>query len=507
MAIDDWVAQLGTGRDEARRAAVDSLVATGRSAIPALLGELCTTDSESMATACTQVLDRLGPLIYEPVLGTLSGIRTEAGSTEAMSPTEYRLCRLLGIARLHDAAVYAKDSFSADFAVRERVADDIGSRGIADHGFVLAVLLGDSDRRVRDAAAKSFAAFGTQLVPVLQQIRRSSLPTRRAALEALATIGWNTIDSTDLVLLARFVNAEIARALPSIPSWTCCLWWALPTEDQAAVLDAFGLSDPVPATAAMGTAVARENRDLLYTWAQCDRVYVSPALDGWTLVFGDPISHYPRDENRIRQAREEDFFTSFYADQSEEDGARWLEEQARPSREERAVELSARFGAAHWYKEVDSYEWGGWCIAENGEIKRQAHQDDGVSDLDLYLDHDPHPSEQGLRAESVSEWLGGHGFAPEMWEEISSEIYQRIFRDPRIDLNAEWQAEWSKFQQRTGIPDEMTASRIAERASIGPRGLGPRTRITGHGVVALTERGRQGGRHRGVLPLRRSTEK
>ncbi|MFF2082746.1 hypothetical protein ACFVVM_03185 [Nocardia sp. NPDC058176] len=501
MTVDDWIAQLTTSEEEARQAAVETLVATGRSAIPALLGELCTTDSESVATACIQALDRLGPLIHEPVLRALSGFHTEA-ATEPMSPTESRLCRLLGISHIHDAVVYAKDGFSANFWVRKQVADDIGCHGIPDYGFVLAVLLGDSNGAVCHAAAKSFAAVGRPLVPMLQQIRRSALPTRRAALEVLATIGWDTIDSTDLMLLTRLMNAEIARELPSIPSWTSCLWWALPTEDQAAVLDAFGLSDPIPATAAMGAAVARKNSGLLYASAQPDQVYVSPALDGWTLVFGDPISQYPRDENRIRRAREDDYFTFFYADEPEEERAAWLEQHARPSRKERSVELSARFGAAHWYKVVDAYDWGGWCIAENGEIKRLAHQGDGVSDLDLDSDHDPHPSEHGLRAESVSEWLSTHGFAPEMWDEISDEILQRTLGKPPDDQNAEWDAAWAKFQQHTGIPDEMTASLIAERTSIGPGGLGPHTRVTGQGVIALTEHGRQGGGHRGVLRLR-----
>ncbi|WP_194838920.1 hypothetical protein [Nocardia sp. XZ_19_369] len=264
------------------------------------------------------------------------------------------------------------------------------------------------------------------------------------------------------------------------------------------MLEAFGLSDPVPATIAMGKAVAEQNRNCR-EW-KCERVYVSPALNGWTLVFGDPTSHYPRDEQRIREWLADDFRMMFAKDDSEALRQQRLESVARPSAEERCVELSIRFGAAHYYKEVDAYEWGGWCIAEKGAVLRRAHRGDSLDDLAMY--GDGHPSEEGLRAESISTWLGEHGFAPNEWDDLLEGLRSRFGKNPdRSEYIAAAEAEWAEFKRRTGIPEEMTTTRIAERASVGPRSFGPDTHVKGHGVLALTERGRQAGGYRGALPL------
>ncbi|MGW6724758.1 hypothetical protein ACWF9G_02535 [Nocardia sp. NPDC055029] len=349
------------------------------------------------------------------------------------------------------------------------------------------------------------AQFGAtdraQLVPLLQQVRRSHLSERRSALAALAEIGWHTIEPADLALLHRFIMAKLARERPQpLRAAEDCLWWALPTDDQAAVLDAFGLSDPVPATVAMGTVVALENRR--HPIEECERVYVSPVLDGWTLVFGDPASHYPRDDRRIQEAQKSYVWETFMQNESDDVKQAWLTSMSRPSRNERCAELSGRFGAAHWYKEPGDYEWGGWGIAENGEMIRGAGLDDRVHE-DPALSGDPHPSELGLRAEPVSEWLRDHGFAPDAWDDIVSGIlFGRIGdRSGGADFTEIRDSQWVEFQHRTGIPDAMTPLRIAERASVGPLTLGPQTRMAGHGVVALTERGRQGGGHRGALPV------
>lgn len=59
---------------------------------------------------------------------------------------------------------------------------------------------------------------------------------------------------------------------------------------------------------------------------------------------------------------------------------------------------------------------------------------------------------------------------------------------------------WAGLRQRTGIPDEATALRIAARASVSPLGLGRPARMSGHGIIALTERGRQVSEDRGRRP-------
>jgi hypothetical protein len=99
---------------------------------------------------------------------------------------------------------------------------------------------------------------------------------------------------------------------------------------------------------------------------------------------------------------------------------RMLTSALRPSREEQSETLSARFGAAHWYKEVDSYDWGGWGIAENGRFLRGIYRGDYHADVESY--GDPQPCEQGLRIESAEQWLREHGFDPGMSDAFISEV-------------------------------------------------------------------------------------
>ncbi|MFE9580975.1 HEAT repeat domain-containing protein [Nocardia sp. NPDC006044] len=499
MRIEDAIAALESAEEHVRQSAVETLIASGRRAIPAMVRELRETDSTARADACAQVLTGLGPLAYPPLLELLSGIRTAPESIEVNSRTEYRVCRLLGLPTINQAAYYAEHSWvGAEYAARYWVANHIGEHRLSEYGFVLAVLLGDDDERVHTRAAKAFVEIGTELVPMLHQIRRSSLPARHLALQVLAEIGWHSIAPEDLRLLHRFVTSELAREAPQVPASTKCLWWALPTDDREAVLEAFGLSDPVPATIAMGKAVA-EQSGLRWAW-ECEQVYVSPVLNGWTLVFGDASSHYPRDEQRIRAYLEDDFTAALFELHSDDMKEVTRESVARPSLEERCIELSLRFGAAHYYKEVDAYDWGGWCIAEQGEIRRKAEWGDAMDDLSL--DGDGHPSEQGLRVESISTWLGEHGFAPSEWDELLESVKRRFTENSdRSTYDAVIKDEWAKFEQRTGIPKAMTTTRIAERASVGPASLGPGTEVKGHGVLALTEYGRRTGGYRSALPL------
>jgi hypothetical protein len=295
-------------------------------------------------------------------------------------------------------------------------------------------------------------------------------------------------------VLTVMESVENEEPRPLLAADECCLWWALPTDDQAAVLDAFGLSDPVPATTAMGTAVAIEQRHAF----DCERVYVSPGLDGWTLVFGDPTSHYPRDEQRERELQESAVWPLLADDPEMQQ--RMLTSVSRPSREEQSETLSARFGAAHWYKEVDSYDWGGWGIAENGRFLRGIYRGDYHADVESY--GDPQPCEQGLRIESAEQWLREHGFDPGMSDAFMSEVRSEHRDDAGGGLGdaAASNTAWAGLQRRTGIPDEATALRIAARASISPLELGRHTRMTGHGVIALTERGRQSGADPGRRP-------
>ena len=79
---------------------------------------------------------------------------------------------------------------------------------------VLATMLYDPDPRVVATAVAAFADIGPQAIPILQEVRRSAHRSRRAALAALAEIGWDTIAPTDARALARLIAGKLHAEIP-----------------------------------------------------------------------------------------------------------------------------------------------------------------------------------------------------------------------------------------------------------------------------------------------------
>src|SRR5689334_14104055 len=80
----------------------------------------------------------------------------------------------------------------------------------------------------------------------------------------------------------------------------------------------------------------------------CAQMFVTPELDGWTLVFGEPV-----------------FESGLAAHDLEIAGGGASPFHA--ARQQFCVELSRRFGAAQWYSLVQDGGCGdseGWCLAE-----------------------------------------------------------------------------------------------------------------------------------------------
>jgi HEAT repeat protein len=211
-------------------------------------------------------------------------------------------------------------------------------------------LLADPFAYVRAKAAWTISCIGTSAVPVLRSMRRSPGPHRRYALAGLAElVGWTGLDPADQALVQRLIGIKIRRELPE-PFYPDGQWYAVPTSDQAAVLDAFDLSDPMPVTMRLGQAAASYGYLL-----DGNAAYVTPALDGWTLVFV------------------------------------WDGEF-----EDKTAALSRRFATAHMYVDWDDYHGcgyaTGWCIAERGSIVRCYVNQDGPYEIGA-----PHPAEDGYR--------------------------------------------------------------------------------------------------------------
>ncbi|GAA4216793.1 hypothetical protein [Actinocatenispora rupis] len=120
-------------------------------------------------------------------------------------------------------------------------------------------------------------------------------------------------------------------------------WYAVPTADQPALLDACGLTDPTPAT-----------YDAAQTLGRSAQAYVSPVVDGWTFVFGE-----------LRSTPEES--------------------------RDLCTALSLRFGTALWFGRVESGgcgDSGWWCLAENGTLVRYNYQDEDGRDAERGAPHE-----------------------------------------------------------------------------------------------------------------------
>lgn len=111
--------------------------------------------------------------------------------------------------------------------------------------------------------------------------------------------------------------------------------------------------------------------------------------------------------------------------------------------------LSREFGAAHAFTDQDQLAWFSWILARDGVVLRQVVYDDGE-----FLSDRGQPT--GVEARLIAR------FRP------------------------------NEIRSRWG-PNTGDVPKIAGEWSVNPWKLGPRTRTSGQGFVAVTPHGRQGG--------------
>lgn len=374
----------------------------------------------------------------------------------------------------------------------------------------LVALLGSRLDQVRQRAVRELAELGPGVAGVLRTVCRSRTSARHGALAALAEIGWHELDQADRDLLTRFVRSRQPEETPTPlgppHEWTA-EWYAIPTTDQAAVLDAFDLCDPVPATMRMGLAPWRREDG----WYPGDRdaygeihptfeqVYVSPALDGWTLVF----ANYPTLDG------------GGPAERSQGHAAKALH---------RCRELSRRFGSAHWYAQgYDFDDYSGWCVYEHGELARYCYYNPAHFDLPegevlagptslADLDWASSP------AEDLRGWLAerntgaGHPPPPPKPRPSRKEAEARLLRVMSAMRNEELEEPDETPDEEPEEPDdedgspnpardwEFSVSRVAWRLSVSPESFGPDMHMAGTGVLAVPRALRNRPRY-GALPV------
>jgi hypothetical protein len=182
-------------------------------------------------------------------------------------------------------------------------------------------------------------------------------------------------------------------------------------------------------------------------------MYVTPALDGWTLVFGTmpAVAHADPDRGE----------------------AVWRDDVVN-----RCAALSARFGSAHCYGASCGDSWTAWCLAEAGEVVRYYD----VFEPDEQIG-DSHPAEAGYLLPHVDDF-------PE-----------NTFDGVPPSSNEAFLARYQQVKQEPDVSDEAHATTVAARVSVDPSALSPRTTVVGRAVVALTACGIAEGKVPGALDI------
>ncbi|MEU1619532.1 hypothetical protein ABZ479_19820 [Streptomyces sp. NPDC005722] len=216
------------------------------------------------------------------------------------------------------------------------------------------------------------------------------------------------------------------RPEPLITCWN--YWLAVPTGDQAGLIDVLGLAHPRPVGFAEAFAVldADAHGGAGEDGIRGARVYVSPELDGWTLVLGDWCN--PCDIERSEEVLQ------------------------------LCTALSGRYGRAQAYYYGARNDGSAWLVAEAGQVVRR-YCETGDGEDELLTLGDPLPHERARRVE--------------------------------LGLSAEWDAaeESEKDEQEWQWATFDMAPDIAATFGPSPMSLTPETPVRGTGMLALTPYG------------------
>jgi hypothetical protein len=278
------VEQLAVGVQADRKAVQELLVAAGEAAVDPVLRALCDETSPVPWSAAASVLRGIGDPAFGPLVEALAAAQTQEVAR--------RCCCAFSDLTVSDKCVYVSVLTHPAPKVRAYATYALQLMREAAEPYLptLTGLLDDPDAEVRQRAVWAICAVGWKAVPLLRRIRRGGGRKRRAALTALADIGgWDALDEVDQRRVIRLIEVKAAHEVPA-PMHLCGSWFALPTADQAAVLDAFELTMPRSVTMRLGESAWNYDYHSFSsaTHRVCRRMYVTPSLDGWTLISGPP---------------------------------------------------------------------------------------------------------------------------------------------------------------------------------------------------------------------------
>ncbi|GIE91409.1 HEAT repeat domain-containing protein [Actinoplanes regularis] len=427
-------------------AAEQALVEAGAPAVGPVLRALCDESSPAPSHRLITVLERIGEPAFAPLVTALAAAPT--------AEVARRCSAAFAFLDVPDKAIYLPALRHRSPAVRAGAANALQQLKAKAEPFLpdLITLFEDPDHDVRQRAVWACGAVGPAAIPVLRAVRRGPGRRRREALTVLADIGGrDALDAADQHAVNRLIEVKALGETPA-PMHLCGSWYAIPAAaGQQAVLEAFELTEVRPVTMRLGASAWNNDH---HNWNlgehdSCSRMYVTPMLNGWTLVFGTvpAVAHV--------------------------DGEQAFRDAVRAH----CAWLSGRFGIAHWYGASCGDGWTAWCLAEDGvvtdcyDIFESGPPDDDDDEDDL-----PGPDESAIR---YYDDLVPRTARP-------AGCYEQLCIDG-FGVSAADRSE--EVRHPYNLPDHAHATEVATRLSVNPGALGPDITVTGRGVLALTSCG------------------
>lgn len=384
--VSELIERLASVDAGVRRAAADELLEAGAAAVPLMIETVRRLGPGPQYALLIDVLGRLGPVAFGPVCAALAAARTR----------DERRTFAWVFGRLGESALPGYISVLDHPSPAVRLAAIGGIGGLKEAGLpaapAVAAMLGHADKQVRGAASRALVGMGTAVIPLLQDIRAAGPGRARpAALYCLAEIGGeNALSSRDRQAVERLIRVKLAADHP-VPV-TCCFlsWIAVAASDHQQVLRLFGLTPAWPATFRLGIAAAdRDGHGPHDGPGRYARVFVTPPLDGWTLLIGPWC-------NLVNTERRDDVL-------------------------ERCIRASAAAGRAqaYWFGAQD--DGSAWLVAENGKLVRRGANINDALDKEIALGPRLPYEAEVLAAEPSDDWrrTALFGFAPMLAARLS----------------------------------------------------------------------------------------
>ncbi|MFI6690206.1 hypothetical protein ACIBLA_00295 [Streptomyces sp. NPDC050433] len=378
-----------------REAARDSLAARGSAAVGPLLEELLDETSPVRPWDIEFVLaKRIGPAAFDEVTTALAAA-TEEESRRRVSRvfTAFRAVGLYVNALSHPAAEVRS---SAAYGIQNACSVAFGREPNPDVDYPVVIdaltpLLADPDPYVAQRAEWALTMLGPGVVERMRAVRvHGPANLRSRALTVLTAVGGEeALSPADRASVERLIRIKSLddQAQPLDTCFTS--WIAVASGDQQGIMELLGLYETRPATFALGLSVGLHDS---HDGAEHGRVYVTPEVDGWTLVLGPWCN--PGDPERA------------------EDVLRVV------------TELSRRYGRAQAYYSGE-YGDSGWLVAENGNILRRFRASGKQDDAEYTLG-EPLPEERAACVEEGITPVGDADADEEEWRELAAYLASQL---------------------------------------------------------------------------------